>query len=318
VVGPNGAGKSTLLKILAFLDRPDRGNIHFRGDLVGPGDFHRLRRQITMVDQTPLLFQGTVFDNVAYGLRVRKVPSSQWSGQVAEALSRVDLGGFARRSVKGLSGGEVQRVAIARALVFQPRVILLDEPTAGIDAARVEMVEQLITELSDDSGVSVLFSTHNLTQAYQLTDRMIHLHDGKTVAGNLDNQFTGQAILENGACQVQLPGGASLSLDSRQSGAVRLAIPADSIGIEPFTPRHDQANRFDGIIIRMELRGENIRLHLTGELNLRVELSPGEVQRQGLQIGDRVSITLPPESIRLLSAESANSDQPTSQQGKPT
>ncbi len=179
IVGPNGAGKSTLLKMLAFLDNPDQGTIRFRGRPVGPEDHVPLRRQVTMVDQAPLLFRGTVFKNVAYGLRVRGVPSKQRPGRVEEALSRVDLGGFGDRSVQGLSGGETRRVAIARALVFQPRVILLDEATAGVDVARMEMVERLVTELCAAGGVSILVSTHDLDQARRLTDRVIHLAGGR-------------------------------------------------------------------------------------------------------------------------------------------
>jgi tungstate transport system ATP-binding protein len=181
IVGPNGAGKSTLLKMLAFLDAPDQGCINFQGQPTGPQDFTGLRRQITMVDQAPLMFQGTVFKNVAYGLKVRGVPRDQWSGRVAEALSMVDLDGFENRSARGLSGGETQRVAIARALVFHPQVILLDEPTAGVDVARVAMIETLIKDLNTATGVSILFSTHDLAQAHRLTDRVVHLAGGKRV-----------------------------------------------------------------------------------------------------------------------------------------
>ncbi len=179
IVGPNGAGKSTLLKILAFLDEPDQGRIRFQGRPIGSRDYIPLRRQVTLVHQAPLLFHGTVFKNVAYGLKVRGVPRKQWPGRVSEALSQVDLDGFADRSVRGLSGGETQRVAIARALVFQPQVILLDEPTAGVDVARVVMVEAFITELNAATGVSILFSTHDLDQARRLTDRVVHLAGGR-------------------------------------------------------------------------------------------------------------------------------------------
>ncbi len=182
VVGPNGAGKSTLLKTLAFLESPEEGEIVFRGTKRDPGESFSLRRDVTMVDQSPLLFQGTVFQNVAYGLKVRKVPRREWEARAEESLSRVDLAGYGKRSVKGLSGGEIQRVALARALVFRPGVVLLDEPTAGVDTARVEMLEALIREVNGKSGVSVVFSTHNLAQAHRLTERVIHLSEGR-IAG---------------------------------------------------------------------------------------------------------------------------------------
>ena len=188
IAGPNGAGKSTLLSLLAFLTHPDRGVIHFRGTPVRPRDFLRLRRQVTLVDQAPYLFPGSVLDNVAYGLKVRGISRHQRAVQVAEALSLVDLGGYANRAVKGLSGGEAQRVAIARALVFKPRVILLDEPTASIDAARMGMVEDLVINLCTTKRISIIFSTHNLAQAQRLTDRVIHLADGKCVPIGMNDQ----------------------------------------------------------------------------------------------------------------------------------
>ncbi|MFH1843769.1 MAG: ATP-binding cassette domain-containing protein [bacterium] len=300
IVGPNGAGKSTLLKVLAFLDKPDHGSIQFRGKPVRPQDFSLLRRQVTMVDQTPLLFQGTVFKNVAYGLRVRGAPSKQWPGRVADVLSLVDLGGFANRSVKGLSGGEIQRVAIARALIFQPQVILLDEPTAGVDVARVEMVESLIKELHAAMGVSILFSTHNLAQAYRLTDRVIHLAGGRTIPSSIENLFSGQASQDNNTSLVQLNGGITIRIGSVKTGLVRFTIPAASVEVESFSALEDQTNRFDGIITRMELRGAKVRLLLNGRLNLRAEMPPEDFHRKGLGLGSRVTAIVPPEAIQLL------------------
>lgn len=195
IAGPNGAGKSTLLNLLAFLTQPDRGIIHFRGTPVRPRDFQRLRQQVTLVDQTPYLFPGSVFDNVAYGLKVRGISRYQRPALVAEALSLVDLDGYARRAVTGLSGGEIQRVAIARALVFRPQVVLLDEPTASVDAARMGMVEDLVTNLCAAKRVSVLLSTHNLGQAHRLTDRVIHLTDGRWAPAGNDTEPRGNLIL---------------------------------------------------------------------------------------------------------------------------
>jgi len=303
IVGPNGAGKSTLLKILAFLERPERGTIRFQGKPVSPRDFVELRRQVTMVDQAPLLFRGTVGKNVAYGLRVRGVPSPQWPGLVADALSLVDMGGFAGRSIKGLSGGETQRVAIARALVFKPQVVLLDEPTAGVDAARKEMVERLITELHTVNGVTVLFSTHSLAQAYFLTERVIHLAGGKTVPHGIDNLFSGRADEGDDATLVRVQGGATVRTNSALTGPVRFSIPAASVEVVPFSDQEDRTNGFDSVITRMELRGGQVRLLLSGRLNLRAEMSPADLQRKGLQLGSRVTAIVPPDSLRFLQGE---------------
>jgi len=304
IAGPNGSGKSTLLNILAFLEKPERGSIHFQGEPVRPGDMTLLRREVTMVDQAPLLFKGTVFENVAFGLKVRRVPRDRWPGRVDEALSRVDLGDFAEREVAGLSGGERQRVAIARALIFQPQVILLDEPTAGVDVARMEMVESLIRDLSATLGVCILFSTHNLAQAHRLTASVIHLSDGKVVPESVENIFRGQAGEGDDAGLVRLHCGASVRTRSGYAGQVRLSIPAAAVEVEPWAASEEGANRFDSVITRMELRGAQVRLLLSGRLNLRADIRPEEFQRKGLGLGSRVAAVVPPQAIRILNGES--------------
>jgi tungstate transport system ATP-binding protein len=300
IVGPNGAGKSTLINILAFLEKPDQGYINFQGKPVGPRDHYRLRRQVTMVDQTPLLFRGSVFDNVAYGLRIRGIPPEQRVKRVEEALTQVDLGSFAHRSVSGLSGGEIQRVAIARALVFHPQVILLDEPTAGVDVARMEMVESLISELYSVMGISIVFSTHNLAQAHRLTDRIIHLASGRMVPGSIENLFNGHASSDGDIGRVHLHCGAMLRVGPVQAGPIRISIPASAVDVMPLVTSTDQANRIDGTITRMELRGAKVRLLVSGKLNLRAEIPQEDLQRKGLQLGSRVTVTLPPESIQIV------------------
>jgi tungstate transport system ATP-binding protein len=185
LVGPNGAGKSTLLRVLALLDRPERGRLDLRGRevewsaraLVG------LRREVTLVEQTPYLFRGTVFDNVVFGLALRGVPRAEAAARAQAALARVDLAGSERQAVRGLSGGEARRVAIARALATTPRVILLDEPFAHIDRRRAELLEELTRHLSRDGGTSVVVSMHDVTQAHALADRVIALEDGRVVTG---------------------------------------------------------------------------------------------------------------------------------------
>jgi tungstate transport system ATP-binding protein len=300
VVGPNGAGKSTLLKTLAFLERPQEGEIFFRGRKTDPRDGLCLRRMVTMVDQSPLLFQGTVLKNVAYGLKVRKVPRREREERAEQSLSRVDLAGFGKRSVKGLSGGETQRVALARALAFRPDVVLLDEPTASVDAARVELLEALIRELNRESGISIVFSTHNLAQAHRLTDRVLHLSKGKVVQTGLENLFSGQGENENGRSRVRLRSGASLAVTRTAQGVVRITIPASNIRIVPLSDSGQQGNRFEGVITRMELRGRKARLLLSGELNLRVDVEPEVLERGGFALGSRVAAVIPPEAVTIL------------------
>ncbi len=180
LVGPSGAGKSTLLRLLNFLERPDRGTITFRS-LVSNGRNPvplAARRQVTMVFQRPVLFRGSVYDNVAYGLRLRRQPLEP---VVSETLERLGLSDLARMSVQTLSGGEAQRVALGRALVIRPQVLLLDEPTANLDPANVALIEEIIAGVNREQGTTVVLVTHNVFQARRLADRAGLLLDGHLI-----------------------------------------------------------------------------------------------------------------------------------------
>jgi len=183
VIGPNGSGKTTLLDLLAFLERPEKGRVLFDGrDGTAVGfDLVRARRQVTMVTQNPFLFSTTVLNNVAYGLRVRSAPRGAIEGTVSRVLERVGLKGFEHRKVSSLSGGEAQRVAIARALCLETEVLLLDEPTANVDGGHIQIVERVIQEINKERGTTVVFSSHNIGQAYRLGHQVIGLTDGERV-----------------------------------------------------------------------------------------------------------------------------------------
>lgn len=183
LVGPNGAGKTTLLMMLGFLARPGRGRVDFLGGDPWSDEESvvRARREAVLVTHHPYLFKGTVGDNVAFGLKLRKVPEADRPALVRSALGLVELEGFERKPVSGLSAGQAQRVALARALVLRPKALLLDEPTAAIDAGLAPRMEALLREVSRESGTTVVFSTHNFSQASRLADAILYLSDGRRV-----------------------------------------------------------------------------------------------------------------------------------------
>jgi tungstate transport system ATP-binding protein len=182
IVGPSGAGKSTLLRLLALLEAPTAGSVSLRldgQDISYNSATIAERRQITMVFQQPLLLSRTVWANVAYGLNLR----SQRDGRqrIDAALERVTLSNLARAYPRTLSGGEAQRVALARALVLEPRMLLLDEPTANLDPANVRLIENLAREQHDQYGTTVILVTHNIFQARRLATRIGFLFQGELV-----------------------------------------------------------------------------------------------------------------------------------------
>jgi tungstate transport system ATP-binding protein len=179
LVGPTGAGKSTLLRLLAGLEVPSAGELRFAGHSVsGRGLPLELRRRITLVLQRPVLLAGTVRANVEYGLRLR---GRRDAAQVSALLERLGLAALAGRSARAVSGGEAQLVALARALAFGPEVLLLDEPTAHLDPARVALVEELVRDDHRRRGTTVVWATHNLFQARRAADRVAFLLEGRLV-----------------------------------------------------------------------------------------------------------------------------------------
>jgi tungstate transport system ATP-binding protein len=180
LVGPTGAGKSTLLRLLAGLERPSAGRLWLGENRLDERDLPLVvQRRLTLLFQRPLLLAGTVRANVEYGLRLRGLGRSR--PRVEAVLSRLGLSGLAGRPARSLSGGEAQLVALARALVLEPAVLLLDEPTAHLDPARVALVEGEVRDDHTRRGTTLVWATHNLFQARRVADRVALLLEGRLV-----------------------------------------------------------------------------------------------------------------------------------------
>jgi tungstate transport system ATP-binding protein len=182
LIGANGAGKSTLLNIMAFLSPPTAGEIFYAGNRVdwNHGSMEEARRKVTLLHQSPYLFEGTVHSNVAFGLKARGIPGEERRRAVEKALAIVGLQGFGERKARELSGGETQRVAMARALVLKPEVLLLDEPLANIDRETTGLLETVIASLPAQ-GTTVVMTTHNPDHPGQLHGETIFLEGGRVV-----------------------------------------------------------------------------------------------------------------------------------------
>jgi tungstate transport system ATP-binding protein len=183
VIKPTGAGKTTLLRLINLLDHPSSGDIYFDGEKITGSSSNaiQVRRRMAMVFQKPAVFNSTVYENVAYPLKVRGSHSKTDRSTVYDLLDTIGLGGYARRKAKTLSGGEAQRVALARAVVTKPDLLLLDEPTANLDPGTVKMIERLVMEFNRDRGLTVIMSTHDMQQAQRVAHRVGVLMNGQLV-----------------------------------------------------------------------------------------------------------------------------------------
>jgi iron(III) transport system ATP-binding protein len=183
LLGPSGCGKTTTLRCIAGLERPDAGEIRIDGEImtsVGRG-IHRNpeHRNIGMVFQSYALWPHmTVFDNVAYGLRVRRAPFSVIRERTTRVLELVGLADFADRYATKLSGGQRQRVALARAIVYEPKVVLFDEPLSNLDARLREQMRVELVRLQKEVGITSIYVTHDQSEALVMSDRVVVMNKG--------------------------------------------------------------------------------------------------------------------------------------------
>jgi tungstate transport system ATP-binding protein len=180
LVGPNGAGKSTLVAALALLERPASGTIVLNGTTI---DWRRgmleARRRLAIVFQEALLFDTTVFENVATGLKLRGVPGPERRPRVERWLGRLGIAHLAHRQARTLSGGEAQRTSLARALVLEPELLLLDEPFAALDAPTREALADDLLPLLRETATTTVMVTHDRDEAVEIGDRLAVLIDGR-------------------------------------------------------------------------------------------------------------------------------------------
>jgi len=192
LIGPTGAGKTTLLRIIDLLEIPGAGDIYFDGKCIPRSGKQRLdiRRRMSFIHQKPQVFNLTVYDNVACGLRWRGEEKNRIPEKVNHILEMVGLRGYEKRNARTLSGGEAQRVALARSLVLEPEVLLLDEPTANLDPISTAKIEQLISYVAKQRNTTMIMATHDMSQGQQLADRIGVLLDGRLVqTGNANDIF---------------------------------------------------------------------------------------------------------------------------------
>ena len=182
LIGPSGAGKTTLLRILNLLEKPIKGDMKFNG--METSGILDIRRRMSLLFQTPTIFNKSVFENVAYGLKVRGINRNIIEKKVRDALNIMGLPGMEDQRAGTLSGGEAQRMAFARAIVYDPEILLLDEPTANLDPANVMKLEEIIKRIRNERGTTIVLATHNIPQVRRIADRVGILLNGELIEVN--------------------------------------------------------------------------------------------------------------------------------------
>jgi tungstate transport system ATP-binding protein len=182
LIGPNGAGKSTLLLSLMGLMQRKSGSLSFQGEEVASdADFLQLRRKMAMVLQEPLLFDSTIYENVASGLKLRGMGRGEIRSRVMTYLERFNLSDMAQRSARKLSGGEARRVSLARAFAVEPEIIFFDEPFANLDPPTRQALTEDMDRIIRENGISAVLVTHDQSEALRMSDRIVVMNSGKVV-----------------------------------------------------------------------------------------------------------------------------------------
>ena len=304
LIGPNGAGKTSLLQILAFLDKPSSGRISFNDLPVRFSEkhLHSLRRKVVLLDQSPILFSGTVYKNVDFGLKVRNISRELRQQRIGEMLELVGMEKFASYDIQGLSGGEVKRVALARALALRPEVLLCDEPTANVDRENQEIILNILKKINREEKSSIIFSTHYLSQGQRLADHTLLLQNGSLSDLVNENIFRGTISRrreDEVICRLTEKLFINLPADRVPPGveSVKLYIDPKAIILDPGKENTDHGIRLSGQILDLSLDSGSVRIEIDAGIRLTLVLSIEEYELRKPQLGERRELFIPYEGI---------------------
>ncbi|KJK60047.1 ABC transporter ATP-binding protein [Saccharothrix sp. ST-888] len=307
LLGPNGAGKSTALRALAGLLPLTEGHLHLDGTaLEDPATgLHTPAesRPVGVVFQDYLLFPHlSALDNVAFGLRCRGADKKTSRAQARPWLERLGLAEYTESKPRALSGGQAQRVALARALAVRPRLLLLDEPLAALDArTRLEVRAQLRRHLAEFEAVAVLV-THDPLDAMVLADRLVVIEGGQVVQTGTPSEIArhprtdyiarlvGLNLYQGTADghTVTLADGQKLATTDELTGPAFVAFPPAAVALHRTRPESSARNAWQLEVAGLDLHGDQIRVDLTGELPLTADLTPAAAAELDLAPGTMV------------------------------
>jgi putative spermidine/putrescine transport system ATP-binding protein len=322
LLGPSGSGKTTLLMMIAGFSRPTSGSIQIAGQEIVHLPPHK--RNIGMVFQNYALFPHmTVGENIAYPLRLRKVGKAEIDDRVRKVLDLVQLGGFAGRRVSQLSGGQRQRIALARAIVFEPRILLMDEPLSALDKQLRETMQIEIRRIHDRLGMTTISVTHDQREALTMSDRVAVFSNGRlaqiaTPSGlyeKPESRFIAEFIGESSFLPLQSTdsglayGGQIIKLPEDtpvNSGSQMLMLRPERLRIERPESVNTAANVFAGQVHSAIFQGESLlfEVMLDGGHKVLVRLANRSDNVRALpRAGERVALHLERDDARVVRAE---------------
>jgi tungstate transport system ATP-binding protein len=303
LIGPNGSGKSSLLRLLAFVDSPSEGSILFKGQKTAPFDAS-VRFQVSLLPQEPYLMKRSVFDNIAYGLVLRGINRSAHAKAVADALAMVGLSDeeFAARPWYQLSGGEAQRVALAARLALRPNVLLLDEPTASVDAASGQQIKACALKACREWGTTLIVASHDWQWVHEICGSVIPMFNGRIMEHGGGNILWGPWNPgHEGVWGKVLEDGRMFRVSVPPSPSAVAVIPRNAVSLSRTPPLpNTQEHALLGILTRLALDPESGAIHVTlriAELNFTFPIAAETAGEMNLFPGQQLYLTYPVSAI---------------------
>ena len=319
LIGPTGCGKTTFLRIIDLIESPSSGKIIFNGQEIPKNkkDHLDIRRKMGMVYQKPIVFKGTVYDNICYGLKIRGENKEEYQDKIKYLLESLGLGGYEKRDASTLSGGETQRMALARALITDPELLLLDEPTANLDPQSTEKIENFLEKLRDEREITVIIATHNLIQGQHLSDEIAILNKKIFQIGKPEEvfrkpknrfvaEFVGVKNVKKGTSSkvddnltVIDTGTLKVYAASKLEGNVYLSIRPEEITLSKSEVRTSALNEFNGEIKEIRDSGGILDLKIdVGEV-FSVYMTQKSFSDMGLTIGSKVWLQFKASAVNV-------------------
>ena len=293
LVGPNGSGKSSLLRLLGLIEKPTEGTILFDGYPVEPFSA-KARFLISLLPQEPFLMKRSVFKNISYGLKLRG-NVNDIETRVKDALLTVGLSykEYAQRPWYALSGGEMQRVALASRLALKPKVLLLDEPTASVDAPSAQLIKEASLRVRKQFATTLIIASHDWQWLYEICDEILHLFQGKIFGSGRETFIYGPwQKMETEKWGKYLSDGQVVYVTEPPCQNATAVINELSIGANHLNCCEKDIV-LNGIVSRLSLErktGHVFATILVGELPLAVRLTPQQNTRQSLYPGKSISV----------------------------
>ena len=296
--GPNGSGKSTLFSLLSFIDKPTNGTLQFNG-IDNKNISQETKQNIVMVPQNPYLLKRTVYENVAFGLKLRK-DFTNIEQRVEEALSLVGLdSSFSNRKWSQLSGGEAQRVALAARLILKPKVLILDEPTSGVDTNSAQLIKEAIISAKQKYNTTIFISSHDHNWLNHICDSRVALFQGNLVeSGSVNLLFSPWEKSGEGNLVKVFIDGQRLLIPNSYSKKRDSVVMINSDDIEICRENCDDMKNSNTLIgeiqsIRQESSTQNLLIEFNiGGISFNSKITREEMQEQTLLPGDKINVNI--------------------------